>query len=783
MLPLNAEQRQAVQQALTNPLTVITGPPGTGKSQVVTSIILNAAYRGLTTLFASKNNKAVDVVETRVNALGARPVLLRLGANEHQTRVTEYLTALLSTNATPEDERRFLSLVAQHEQLQRESEALDDSLDRVIQLRNRVDRLEQEVEPHRASLGEYAFRAARFNDPVALGAAVGAFDQLIGQAHKTSQGLFTRLLWTFFGPRRHAELDAAAREFSGTAERLATPLPAGSSNDHSIHEWLRLRETLATRLKQVAEVREYFTALDALLAGQSPELLNRTRVELAERTANVAGELWKAWLTLAPARLSSEQRQLLGDYNALLRTILSANTQRRPVPKDVLQRMYRTFPAVAAVLPSWAVTSLSARGRVPFTPGFVDLLVIDEASQCDIASVIPLLFRAKRVVVIGDPKQLRHISALAPLRDQQLLAKHGLAERFASWAYSTQSLFDLATTVCSRADIVTLRDHHRSHADIIGYSNRAFYEGTLRVATRENRLKRPHSDEPAVRWLDVPGRTVRPAAGGARNDAEATAVVAELQRLMDQGYNGSVGVVSPFRAQAVRIRDIIDQQDALKARLAQADCLVDTVHRFQGDERDVMIFSPVVSDGAPASTLNFLRSNAHLFNVAVTRARAALIVVGDYQAATVSKVEYLAQFAAHCDAIRTKHRSRPAPQPTELGPDYPALAAFHRVSDWERGFYRAAYAAGIRLVPQYGVEGYFLDFALIDDNRRLAIEIDGEHYHREWDGELSRRDQIRNQRLFELGWDVMRFWVYQVRDDLPACLSRVRAWMQRDARQ
>jgi very-short-patch-repair endonuclease len=782
VLPLNAEQRQAVRQALTNQLTVITGPPGTGKSQVVTSIIINAAYRGQTTLFASKNNKAVDVVETRVNALGSRPVLLRLGAKEHQNRVTEYLTALLSSDASVEDEAQYRGLLAQYERLRRESRELDDELDRVIQLRNRVDQLEQNVERLRESLGEYAFSACRFTDLDELRKSASAFRRATRRANRDLQGIITRLLWPMIGGKLHAELNAFAKDFAEHAKKLATPLPSAPSDDKSIREWLRCAESFAPRLDQLSEIREYFTAFDALLAARSPEALSSARADMAQRIADIAAELWQVWLRLAPARLSPEQRRLLGEYNAQLRMILSANSQSRSVPKEVFQRMYRLFPQVAAVLPSWAVTSLSARGRVPFEPGFVDLLVIDEASQCDIASVVPLLFRAKRVVVIGDPKQLRHISALSPLRDQQLLTKNGLAEGSAAWSYSTQSLFDLATTLCRRTDIVTLKDHHRSHADIIEFSNRAFYEGTLRIATRFDRLKRPSIDEPAVRWLDAPGRTVRPAAGGARNEPEAIAIVAELQRLVDQGYRGSIGVVSPFRAQAIRIRDLIDQRDALKARLAQADCLVDTVHRFQGDERDVMLFSPVVSSGVTEPTLNFLRRNAHLFNVAVTRARAALIVVGDYQAASKCDVEYLARFAAHCDALRSNRGNRPLIQPSELGPDYPHISISSRVSEWERVFYRAAYAAGLRLVPQYNVERYLLDFAITEGIRRLAIEIDGEHYHRDWDGELCSRDQLRSQRLFELGWDVMRFWVYQVRDDLPACLNRIRKWMQDEAR-
>ena len=55
---------------------------------------------------------------------------------------------------------------------------------------------------------------------------------------------------------------------------------------------------------------------------------------------------------------------------------------------------------VSELFVCWAVTSLSARGRVPFEPGYFDLVVIDEASQCDIASALPLLYRAKRSVII-----------------------------------------------------------------------------------------------------------------------------------------------------------------------------------------------------------------------------------------------------------------------------------------------------------------------------------------------------------------------------------------------
>ncbi len=112
-----------------------------------------------------------------------------------------------------------------------------------------------------------------------------------------------------------------------------------------------------------------------------------------------------------------------------------------------------------------------------------------------------------------------------------------------------------------------------------------------------------------------------------------------------------------------------------------------------------------------------------------------------------------------------------------VGPQYPPVARSELVSDWEHIFYRALFDEEIRAIPQYPVENYILDFLLVSGDRRLAIEVDGERYHRNWTGELCRRDQIRNQRLFELGYDVRRFWVYEIRDDLKRCVRVVQDWL------
>ena len=108
VFPMNLEQREAVENALVNNLTVITGPPGTGKSQVVTNLLINAAWQKKRVLFASKNNKAVDVVESRVNNIGTRPILLRLGGRgDYQDQLVTHLSNLLATTVDPQDEQDF----------------------------------------------------------------------------------------------------------------------------------------------------------------------------------------------------------------------------------------------------------------------------------------------------------------------------------------------------------------------------------------------------------------------------------------------------------------------------------------------------------------------------------------------------------------------------------------------------------------------------------------------------------------------------------------------------
>jgi very-short-patch-repair endonuclease len=774
VVPMNSEQRAAVRAALNSPHTVVTGPPGTGKSQVVTNILANAAWRGMKVIFASKNNKAVDVVEGRVNGLANRPTLMRLGSKEYQADLAEFLSATLAGTVTPDDQLNYDEALDRHKKLSLMRQKQEEQQERTLQLRNAVDRIESEAETLREIFSEASFRKLGGFAIQDAESALNQFAMDIEALDSSKQNLIGKILLAF---TRKSRVRTAIEAKNTLDVHLASldykPIEIEAvPNIEELNSWCG---GLRRRLDAAKVVRKYQETLEELRTAQSLEELARKDKNLAEEICESSQRLWRAWVQLTPNRLNAEDRQNIARYVALLRA--QPDGAPNPAIQNPLRAMQRK---VSHLFPCWAVTSLAARGRVPFTAGHFDLVVIDEASQCDIASALPLLFRAKRCVIIGDPQQLRHISALTKSKDLELAEKYGLLESRQSWMYRANSLYDLSTGVASAQDIVNLLDHHRSHAHIIQFSNTEFYNRSLRVATRYTYLKRPRGQNLGIRWNDVTGNTVRPNGSSAQNEEEARAVVAVLRNLIvERHFEGTVGVVTPFKAQRELIHSMISECKEFAASASSNELMVDTIHRFQGDERDVMLFSPVISRGAARETVGFLRSNGNLFNVAITRARGVLHVVGDRNAALASEVPYFRRFAEY--ALRLESEDQEEQQVVDnLGSEYPPVAHPERVSDWERKvLYPALYNVGIRAIPQYNVEQYDLDFAVIIGDRRLNIEVDGERYHRSWTGELCLRDRLRNQRLIELGWEVKRFWVYEVRDRLPECVQFVKSWIER----
>ena len=278
--------------------------------------------------------------------------------------------------------------------------------------------------------------------------------------------------------------------------------------------------------------------------------------------------------------------------------------------------MKRVLPAVGG----WAVSSLSVR-RFPTEAALFDLVIVDEASQCSIPQVLPLLFRARRALIIGDPMQLRHIAAITPERETNARRSLGIP---AGWleerqlSYRRHSAFHALERSAGSSHL--LDEHYRCHPQIASFVNRMFYGGQLTVLTDtrdQHRLER----DPIV-WVDVEGRPTRPAQGRSWvNEDEIQKVNDCVKFVVRELPEATVGVVTPYKAQADRIARHWNHKPQVR---------VGTVHTFQGGERDVVVFDLVAGPAMPGSSIAWLEAARNLWNVAISRARVHLVVVGNH---------------------------------------------------------------------------------------------------------------------------------------------------------
>ena len=746
VVPLNEEQREAVRTAVSSPLTAVTGPPGTGKSQIVVSMIADAYMRDKRVLFASKNNKAVDVVEARVADLAPTSLMIRTGSR-FLRQLTQSLVSILALRPSQRDRVKHEELSVQHEDLQEqeshlwaELQTIREAHDRLVSRDKARSRFEKEYTAHEWRRIQNAKGLPNI-DRLTVGLHL-ANDHLHG-----SRGLLRKLSLRLSASKDRAQVQRIAAEAAAVCSIL-DPRPAGDQSWQAWQTWLARALSVAEALSATAEYRNGLAALRELRSrDEVARQLRRVRNDIIDAGA----ELVALYARLAPDRLKTADREAIGNFRALMEQLAGGRMGGREYAQ-LRDKMARLFPDVSRHIPAWCVTNLSA-GILPLEPNIFDLLIIDEASQCDIPSALPLLYRSRRAVIIGDPRQLRHITKIDPRRSQQLLAAHGLGDED-SFGYN-YSLFDLSISRGAIGAPIMLQDHYRSHSDIIGFSNDKWYQGNLQIWTDYGRLKTPPGKRFGIRWTEVSGTARRPSGGSVFIPEEAEAVVDQLvDLLMTQRFDGTVGIVTPFRPQANMIWERVARRVPSDVR-DRAQLIVDTAHGFQGDERDIVLFSPCVSRNLPRGAHSFLQNTENLFNVAITRARSLLHVVGSRDACAHCEIPHIREFASYCAEVE-----RPVPAIY--------VASDERIGPGERPLYEALVEKGLNPMPQYPVGGYRLDLAIVSGETRIDVEADGVSTHLG-----SRLDAERDSRLTEMGWRVVRFWNHQIRDDIDYCVQTV----------
>lgn len=730
-LPSNTEQHEAVEEALNKPVSKVTGPPGTGKSQVAVNLVGNLVFRGRPVLFTSKNHKAIHAIDEKVASLHPDMPLVQFcsqsdggsGAVWFKQDLDLQLGALArcreelrgrgrrATIETSEAMNRIRDCLPIIRDIEKNRDAVSDAASRLEENREAVSGIGVEIDQRLESNLERLIPKLK---PVL----------------ETRTSLVRRILDLLFRRRKRTE---------NAREALKSLLPGFDNEFDSIVTLKSRAERLLAGIKGIRSAEEELKALEEESAG-FPDYdkllrhLSETDRVLKERQSDALVEE----VAERAEQTNPDVLQRLRDATSFLKH------QNLPFFSDLtdlkqVTEAQNAFIGYSRLFPAWACTLLSLSKAAPCVPAVFDRVIVDEASQCEIPPIIPALFRAKGVTVIGDPRQFPPVITMREERNAYLrLAKHGLSriedERFDFRGQNAYSVVNVPP--------VELRDHFRCHPEIADYFNDAFYRDRLRVQTDESRLRFPKGEgfHPGREW-----RNVVDSLDGEISEAEHI-----LEELVQLQFDGSIGVVTPFRDVANRLQTKLHRYSG---QLAGFDSKTDvsTANGFQGGERDLIVFVlAYTSEIGPRKTwYTTSDENRYIFNVAVSRARACLIVVGDRVRAGESGFQPLVKL------------SQP-PRPRRKVFDSPC----------EEMLFRAMKEAGLDPVPQYPLAGRFLDLAL--PNEKIDVEIDGEAYHLDSTGSRKKSDIFRDRIVQSNGWRVKRFWARRVISDTTGCVSEIK---------
>ncbi|QYJ96946.1 AAA family ATPase [Shewanella alkalitolerans] len=410
----------------------------------------------------------------------------------------------------------------------------------------------------------------------------------------------------------------------------------------------------------------------------------------------------KEKLSLEYLQLATSHRQsrLLQNKRSSLVNFAKAIRARQSAKQ--LEAFYNTdFSALQQTFPIWLSSLANLHRVLPMQQEMFDLVIIDEATQANIAECLPALQRAKAALVVGDSKQLRHFSFLSREKQASIQTQLGIApDRRGLLSYRDASMLDLVSgSLSAQAQVAFLDEHFRSKPELIQFSNQAFYQNALKVMQH-----RPCTSSGHLHRVQVNGE--RDAKGV--NLLEAEALMDKLSQLIEEQADAlvpsSIGVLSCFRHQTEYLSKQIMTRFSL-AQIERHQLRIATPFGFQGEERDIMLlsFSVTAQDSRAAAYLN----RADMFNVAITRAKQAQWLFLSLDETALPNNNLLAKYLTSATQFEAKHNYVDA------------------LDEFGQAVTQALEAKGITVWRAYHMAGLELDILCRHGDQYLAIDLIG----------------------------------------------------------
>ncbi len=553
----NISQSTAVRNALRAPISVIDGPPGTGKTQTILNIIASVICRpGTTVGVVAFSNSAVDNVFEKLTEEGFGLVAANLGKKEKRE---EFFQSQVTRNVAVD---ALVHAVA---------DGATDAAAELGAVNRRLVAL-QEQDRERARLRQ--------------------------QLH--AYQLEQRHFQSFFDRNAVADADALPLLRRYSAGKLLDFIADTDPNWVGDSGWARLVDTMNRYFK--------YRALRKVDADDTEVVLRIQRLYYEKKIAELEQRVEKLTTALAGrnfVELQADQtrlsQQLLEDalrarYGAQSRTI---HTNRY---RQQFGRFAQDYPLILSTCHS--LQNSIGRGTL------LDYLIIDEASQVDLVTVVPALACARNVVVVGD------LAQLPPVTTNRTDLPKPPEPVFDHRRSILATILDLYP---ERVPREMLREHYRCDPDIIGYCNRKFYRNKLIPYT---------SSTPGVAPMRIvrtkPGNHMRrsyrdddPMSRGLSNQREIDVIRHEVLSWVSADFPPHrVGVTTPYRRQANKVADaLIESIES------------DTVHKFQGREKDAIVMTTVLDDTHSGEKALQFADDPNLINVAVSRAKSLFVLV------------------------------------------------------------------------------------------------------------------------------------------------------------
>ena len=575
---LNISQREAIHTALTHTISVIQGPPGTGKTETILNIIANLVREpGVTVGVVSSNNSAVANVATKLGKAELRHLIAELGKRDNraefyrtiESRRDEREKFLAKTRNAREAELR----AREHEDDARRT-ATDQEIADLDKQLLKLHYLKREQAELRRQLEDLRIEQRHFDEHLAR-QEVPAPDR-VPLLWKSSRRILTLLAEGALAPareRRTARIIWWLRQY--LRHGVVRPL-----SPEDTEAALQLQATYYGR--RIAELEAELDRVTRRLTGKrftylNDEIKDRSMTRFAEDLA--------------------DRFEGMPDGG-------------RPRFQDGA-----LTPGLLAEFPVVLSTCHSLNGSLPGGV-LLDYIIIDEASQADLPTAALAMARCRRLVVVGDDKQL------PPIPDEG--AAKAVTAPTPDVDYLTHSILTSVTARYDKEQLpeTTLREHYRCHPMIIEYCNRQFYEGKL-ISIASDDDAGPNGAPPPIPPMrvhrDPLGNHMRAIRGrGAMSQRQADIILEDvLPGLVPHMPSSEIGIIAAFRLQTETVSHTVGDMDT------------DTVHKYQGREKPAIVFTTVLDSTRQAKFRKKHADNPKLINVAVSRAERHLALLID----------------------------------------------------------------------------------------------------------------------------------------------------------